>query len=324
MRVTLLLALSLTAGLGLAACSSGSGTPAVPAAPASNAHVLPAADVYIVSNGSDLVYEYTSGGQEVTTFAPPPSVPWVSPTNIAYDSENDLLYVSGGYSNPISEFSTSGLYSANFADPAGDVAGIVYDAADDVLFIGTSWPNCASSASCGGASGPPEGLFKVSPSGEVEAGPTGPKAFGVTYDSRDKLIFAVNYVSGHASSFPYLAVYDTNLNFLTSFSFTGLTGLMLWNPVSNLLYVGEQDNAKIYAYKVRVRDNEITLHQRSLTADSFSSLENPVVMANDQAGNIYITDSGTQDVQVFGPAGRYLDSIGSGISGPWGIVVVPN
>jgi len=332
MRVTLLLVLSFTVGLGLAACSSGGSTQAVPGgAPANPAAHPSEVYVYVVSNGSSLVYKYTRGGQEVTTFAPPGGVPWGQPNAITYDSENGLLYVNGGFTNPISAFSTNGLYNSNFPDPGGWTGCITYDATDDALFIeagsggGGGGSGSGSGSGSGGAPPPPSGsgnggIFKVSPSGELEAGPTGVNTSGVTYDSRDNLLFAVISSSSTGSA---VAAYDTNLNLLHSWQFEGLTGMMLWNPASKLLYVGEQGNATIYAYKVEVRNNTVTLQEKNLSG-GFSGLEDPVVMANDRAGNIYITDWTTQNVQVFDSAGNYLDSIGSGISGPWGVVVAPN
>jgi hypothetical protein len=268
-------------------------------------NALPPSHVYIVSNGSNVVDEYRSGGKEITTFAPPSMVGWANPNAATYDSKNHLLYVNGGYQNPISEFTPDGTYKGDFADPGGDTDGIVYDATDDALFIATSV-------------GSSTGVFKVSSSGKVEAGPTGQEAFGATYDSRGKIVFTV-INSGKAGT--AVAAYDSNLNLLKSFSFKGLShnGMILWDPVTKLLYVGH-DDGKIYAYSIHTKP--LTLAPVKLSG-SFSSLENPMVMTCDTAGNIYVTDSGTQNAQVFDANGNYLASIGSDIDIPWGIVDLP-
>ena len=301
--------LSLTvvaASVVAAGCSANGVSPATAPGPAVTksvkAQTLPAFDIYVASNGSNVVDEYTSAGSLVRSFEPPPSQGFSGPNGDAYDSKNKRLYVNDGSDSPISEFTTNGKYKGNFADPGngsgGATYGIAYDANDDVLFLQTG-----------------DGIYELTKSGKVLASNTtyGPTA--VAYDSRDKLVLAVI----KPGSSDELGFYDTNLKYLGAVPMDDNSNYssLLWNTENDLLYDGA--GKSMYAYQVDAKT--MTLTQVTLSG-SFGGLHWVSYVVNDKAGDVIVSDGLGGDVVAFDDEGNYLSTIASGINSPWGIAIV--
>jgi len=254
---------------------------------------LPPFDIYIVGNGSGLVYEYTSGGKRIRSFS---GSGFYGPNGDAYDSKDKLLYVNDGDEYAISEFTKKGTYEGEFSDPGEDTEEITYDGPDDVLFLQAS------------------GLFKLTPSGKVLADNTTYTNASLAFDPSDKIVFTV--INPGSSS--EVAFYNTNLDYLGSASIPDNPGRLLWNTANGLLYAMSASNT-MYAYKIDFKTLTLTPVRLS---GSFPGLNSPRNFANDEKGDVIISDEYGGDVVAFDSEGNYISTIAGDLADPWGIAIV--